>query len=68
MNFPMDSPFFQFLYWLMNTPGLGGIAVVGLAAALAVIFATTLFWIGSGAKAKEANTYAYPTPALHDHR
>ena len=32
MNFPMDYPIFQFFYWLVNTPGLGGIVVGFLAA------------------------------------
>ena len=45
MNFPMDYPFFQFVYWLLNTPGLGGIAVSLLAGAILLTFAKTLLWI-----------------------
>ena len=67
MNFPMDNPFIQFAYWLMNTPGLGGIAVLGMVTLLATIFTSTLVWLSRGAKVKETDTYSYPTPALHHH-
>ena len=67
MNFPLENPIFQFFYWLVNTPGLGGLAV-GL---VLIIFIGTvgsaLRWIALGAQADEAETYAYPTPGLHDH-
>ncbi len=67
MNFPMDNPFFQFLFWLLNTPGVGGIAV-GLIGLLSVsIYAGSLFWIARGADADETETYAYPTPTLLEH-
>ncbi|MBI3958891.1 MAG: hypothetical protein HY328_08780 [Chloroflexi bacterium] len=67
MNFPMDNPFFQFLFWLLNTPGIGGIAV-GLIGLISVsIYASSLYWIARGARADEVDTYAYPTPTLLDH-
>ncbi|RLT40506.1 MAG: hypothetical protein DWI57_08345 [Chloroflexi bacterium] len=66
MNFPMD-PFFQFLFWLLNTPGVGGIAV-GLLVTISIsIYASSIFWIARGAKADEADGYAYPTSTLLDH-
>jgi hypothetical protein len=66
MNFP-DSPVFQFFYWLVNTPGLGGLGV-GLIVIVSVSAAgSALYWITKGAQADEVETYAYPTPALHDH-
>lgn len=66
MNFP-DNPIFQFFYWLVNTPGLGGIGV-GLIVIISVSAAgSALWWIAKGAQADELETYAYPTPALHDH-
>jgi hypothetical protein len=65
MNFPMDQPFYQFLYWLMNTPGVGGLIVVIEAALIAVAVGFSLRWIKRGAGADESETYAYPTPALH---
>ncbi len=65
MNFPMQYPVFQFFYWLVNTAGLGGIAVafVGGGSVLAYFF--TLRWIRGGADADERETYTYPTPTLH---
>jgi hypothetical protein len=66
MNFP-DNFLFQFFYWLVDTPGLGGIAV-GLIVIVSVSGAgSALYWITRGAQADEVETYAYPTPALHDH-
>jgi hypothetical protein len=66
MNFP-DNPVFQFFYWLVNTPGLGGLGV-GLIVIVSVSAAgSALYWITKGAQADEVETYAYPTPALHDH-
>ncbi len=64
MNFP-DNFIFQFLYWLVNTPGLGGIGI-GLIAITSVSAAGgALWWITKGAQVDERETYAYPTPALH---
>ncbi len=66
MNFP-DNSLFQFFYWLVNTPGLGGLGV-GLIVIVSVSGAgSALYWITQGAQADEVETYAYPTPALHDH-
>lgn len=66
MNFP-DTPIFQALYWVVNTPGLGGLAV-GLIVIVSVSAAgSALWWIAQGAQTDEVETYAYPTPALHDH-
>jgi len=67
LNFPLENPIFQFLYWLVNTAGLGGL-VVGLIAVISVgAYGSALRWIARGAQAEEPETYAYPTPALHDH-
>jgi hypothetical protein len=67
MRFPIDNPIFQFFFWLVDTPGLGGL-IVGL---IVVVFVSAsgsaLRWIAQGAQADEAETYAYPTPALHKH-
>ena len=67
MNFPMDSPFFQFLFWLVNTPGNGGIVVGFLAGSILLTFASTLKWISDGGEVGPKETYAYPTVGLHDH-
>jgi len=66
MNFP-HSPLFNFLYWLINTAGLGSV-IVGLIAAISIVsYGLTLRWISRGAQADEAEEYAYPTPTLHGH-
>ena len=67
MNFPMDFPVFKFFYWLINTPGLGGIVVGFLASLILLIFGKTLLWISLGGQADERDTYSYPTSALHKH-
>jgi hypothetical protein len=72
MNFPMDEPFFQFVYWLLNTPGLGGVAVGAIVATSLTAYAGALFWIARGGHGDkvgdevgdEVETYAYPTPSL----
>ncbi len=67
MNFPMQYSLFQFFYWLVNTPGLGGIAVAVVGGGSMLAYTLTLRWIRKGAQAGEPETYAYPTPALHQH-
>lgn len=67
MNFPLENPIFQFFYWLVNTAGLGGVAV-GLIVIISLsVYGSALRWIARGAQADELETYAYPTPALHEH-
>jgi hypothetical protein len=67
MNFPLENPIFQFFYWLMNTPGVGGVIVILIVAASILIYAAALVWIRRGSLADEPETYAYPTSALHQH-
>lgn len=67
MNFPMEKPLFQFLYWLVNTAGNGGIAVGILALAIFTSVFLTLRWITADPDQSKADRFAYPTPALHRH-
>jgi hypothetical protein len=67
MNFPLDNPIFQSLYWLVNTPGLGGLVVALIVIISVTAYGSALRWIARGAQADELETYAYPTPALHEH-
>jgi hypothetical protein len=55
------------MYWLANTPGLGGVALAGIAGGCAIAFAGALRWITRGGRADEAAEYPYPTSALHKH-
>lgn len=66
MNFP-HSPLFEFLYWLINTPAVGGIMVGLVGGGSLLAYGLTLRWIHNGRKADETEVYAYPTPALHGH-
>lgn len=62
MNFPLEQPIFQFLYWLVNTPGIGALVIILLAATALTSFALTLRWIAS---AKNAEQESYPYPPRH---
>ncbi len=66
MNFP-DTQFFQFLYWLINTPGVGGVVVGLLSLGIFIVIGLTLRWITHVGDIDDNETYAYPTPALHRH-
>lgn len=68
MNFPLEYPLFRFFYWLVNTPGLGGLAVGVVGGGSLFVYGLTLRWIRNGAAAEESETYAYPTPTLHKHQ
>jgi hypothetical protein len=67
MRFPLDNPIFQFFFWLVNTPGLGGLGVGLIVVLFVSASGSALRWVAQGAQADEAETYAYPTPALHKH-
>jgi len=66
MNFP-QTPLFRFLYWLVNTPGVGSLVVLLIGGGSILAYGLTLRWIVRGGEADEEETYAYPTPALHQH-
>lgn len=66
MEFP-QSPLFDALYWLINTPPIGGIVVGMMGGGVILIYGLMLRWIAQGREADEQETYAYPTPALHEH-
>ncbi len=66
MNFP-SSPFFNFIYWLINTAGNGGIAVGIIATVSIVSYALTLRWIVRGREVDEKETYSFPTKTLLGH-
>ncbi len=67
MSFP-DTALIKFMYWLINTPGLGGIAVGMFGVSIISIVALTLRWIIRGGNEDEIETYSYPTTALHNHK
>ena len=64
MNIP-ESSLLDWLYTLINTPGVGSLIVVLLATGMLIAVALMLRWIARGAEADEPEEYAYPTPALH---
>ena len=65
MNFPMMQPIFQFFYWLVNTPGLGGIGLALIIGGVVIAAIATFLWINEGGKGKDLETYSYPTPPLY---
>ena len=66
MNFP-DTPFFELVYWFLNTAGIGGVVSILLAVGLISGFLSAIRWIVMGAKADENEVYSYPTSSLIDH-
>jgi hypothetical protein len=66
MRFP-DNAFLDFLYWVINTPGLGGIAVAILAVSIITMVTITLRWIVKGGEVEEEEEYVYPTSSLVGH-
>ncbi len=66
MNFPMTQPIFQFFYWLVNTPGIGGLILMSFVPGVGLAAVLTLNWIKAGSAAQEVETYSYPTPALYE--
>lgn len=67
MTFPMENPLFQFLYALVDTAGLGGLAVALVAGGSLTAYTLVLRWINRGGAADEKDTYSYPTPTLLHH-
>jgi len=68
MNLPLDNPIVHLFYQLFNTPGLGGLGVGFIVVACLGSIAGGLYWITRGALDDDPATFAYPTPAFHDHR
>ncbi len=66
MNFP-DTPLIEFLYWLINSPGNGGVAVAALGIGIVTSVGLVLRWVSQGGQEEGETTYAYPTTALHKH-
>jgi len=62
-SFP-ENPIIAFLYWLLDTPGIGAIVVAILLIGLFWGYARVLRWISNGANTNES-VYTYPTEALH---
>ena len=66
MNFP-DEPITRALYWIINTPGVGGIAALLVGGGSITAYLLTLRWIVLGSRADEDDEYVYPTPSLLGH-
>jgi len=60
MNFPLQYPIFQFFYWLVNTPGVGGAIVVLIGGACTTGAFLLLRWISLAAKSEESETFSFP--------
>lgn len=66
MNFPLQYPIFQFFYWLVNTPGVGGAIVVLIGGACTAGAFFILRWISVAAKSNEREMYFFPNPSFHE--
>ncbi len=67
MHLPPDNLLIDFLYWMINTAGVGGLAVGLIGGGSLLAYAATLWWIHKGGEALESDVYVYPTPSLHEH-
>lgn len=50
MNFPFESPLFQLVYWLINTPGVGAVMIGLIVGAALVSFSLSLRKISAAAE------------------
>jgi len=67
MNFPMENPVFQFFYWMVNTPGVGGVLALLVGTCSILGYTLTLRWIVRERGERDETVYSFPTPALHQH-
>ena len=65
MNFPIDNPILQAVYWLVNTAGVGGLIVGLLGASIVTAVALMLRWIAAADRLSEREQFSYPTTAFH---
>jgi len=65
MNFPLEYPIFQFFYWLVNTPGVGGMLVIIIGGVCTAGAFFILRWIALAAKIGESETSSFPSPDFH---
>ena len=68
MNFPLQYPIFQFFYWLVNTPGVGGLIVVLIGGVCTAGAFFMLRWIALAGKKDESETHPFPSPSFHADR
>ena len=68
MNFPLEYPFFRFLFWFINTAGIGGLFILLLSGGLATAFLLTVRWVVMGSRKDEPAQFVYPTPTLLGHQ
>jgi len=67
MNFPLQYPIFQFFYWLVNTPGVGGAMVILIGGGCTTGAFFLLRWIVLAANNNESETYPFPAfPIEHE--
>lgn len=64
MSIPPE-PILNFIYWLLNTPGIGGLAVAAIVLACLGGSAAVLRWIVAAGQVDEGPVYPYPPSALH---
>jgi hypothetical protein len=67
MNFPLEYPFFRFVFWFINTAGIGGLFIILLSGGLITAFLMILRWVVMGSRSAESDQFVYPTPTLLGH-
>ncbi len=65
MNFPLEYPIFQFFFWLVNTPGVGGLIVLMVGGGSLLAYGLVFLWISREGGEENTDTFSFPTPALH---
>lgn len=66
MNFP-DEPFFRSIFWIINTPGIGGIVASLIGVGAITLYSLAVRWVINGGNADEAEVYTFPTATLLHH-
>jgi len=64
MNFPLEYGFFRLIYWILNTPGVGGVVALLIGGGIVSLVLLALQWITSAGNVDDDSLYSFPTSTL----
>lgn len=66
MNFPLEHGIFRLIYWILNTPGIGGLAALLIGGGIVFSVVSALRWIFVAGTIDDDHIYSFPTSSLLD--